>query len=225
MCLFFTTSASSVSVWEFFRFSVCISLTYRWTPLSDGDRGGGDSRIHSGGDYHEGLRIRVLVRNLASPHRTRSSTSSKTSEALGNALGVTAANVNISPHAASPRRALHEPVAICHGTNTHQQWTTDFCGSDAPPPRGSRWRHRTSCDWHSGLDYLGELLDSNSTPGQRYWALVYHLLKPGNLPASTPWTQIMCEKEAHVTHGTARSTLPLQHGTCDSHVLGRRYTD
>ena len=46
-------------------------------------------------------------------------------EALESTLGVTAANANISPHAASIRRAWPWSWALCHGTSSNQQWTTD----------------------------------------------------------------------------------------------------
>ena len=56
-------------------------------------------------------------------------------EALESTSGVTAANANISPRAASIRRAWHGSWALCHGTSSNQQWTTDLHGSDAPPLR------------------------------------------------------------------------------------------
>ena len=57
-------------------------------------------------------------------------------EALGSTSGVTAANLNISPHAASIRRVWHESWALCRGTRSNQQWTpSDLPWSDAPPPR------------------------------------------------------------------------------------------
>ena len=51
-------------------------------------------------------------------------------EALEKALSITAANANISPHAASLRRAWHESWAICHERNTHQQCSMDLYVSD-----------------------------------------------------------------------------------------------
>ena len=48
-------------------------------------------------------------------------------------------------------------------------------------------------------NYPGELLDSNSAPGQRYWALVYHSLKPSNRLAWSPWNQFISEKK-HMEH-------------------------
>ena len=57
-------------------------------------------------------------------------------EALGSTSGLTAANFNISPHAASIRRVWHESWALCRGTRSNQQWTlSDLPWSDAPPPR------------------------------------------------------------------------------------------
>ena len=57
-------------------------------------------------------------------------------EALGSTSGVTAANLNISLHAASIRRVWHESWALCRGTRSNQQWTpSDLPWSDAPPPR------------------------------------------------------------------------------------------
>ena len=131
-------------------FSVCVSLTYRWTFLSDGDRCSLRWRLTKPFRRRtsRGATYRRLNSHLASPHRTRSSNSSKTfSSALkpwGMPLGITAANANISPHAASLHRAWHESWAICHERNTHQQ-----CSMDSR--RESRWRHRTSSDRHSGL--------------------------------------------------------------------------
>ena len=67
-------------------------------------------------------------------------------------------------------------------------------GSDAPPPRLAL---NTQNELRSAFraNYPGELLDSNSTPGQRYRALVYHSLKPENRLAWTQWTQIISEKK------------------------------
>ena len=57
-------------------------------------------------------------------------------EALGNALGVTAANAQISPHAASLRRAWHVSCAICHGGTliSNVRWT---CMGPTLPRRDS----------------------------------------------------------------------------------------
>ena len=60
--------------------------------------------------------------------------------------------------------------------------------------RSSRWRHNELRSAFQA-NYPGELLDSNSTPGQRYWALVCGSLKPENRLAWTPWTQIINEKK------------------------------
>ena len=70
----------------------------------------------------------------------------------------------------------------------------DLYGSDACPPRLTL---ETQNELRSAFRayYPGELLDSNSTPGQRYWALVYHSLKPNNRLAWTPWNQIISEKK------------------------------
>ena len=142
-------------------------------------------------------------------------------EVLGNTLGVTAASANISPHAASICRAWHESWALCHKTSSGRLQT---CFGLMLRRRSSRWRHNElrSAFW---ANYPGELLDSNSTPGQRYWALVcdYHL-KPGNRLTWTPGTQIINEKK-HMELLENKGRRPFQHGTFNSNVLGRCPTD
>ena len=141
-----------------------------------------------GGDHHEGLYIGFHVRPR---HHLLIEDILLNTEALGSTSGVTAANANIS---ASIRRAWHESWALCHGTSSNQQWSTDLHGSDAPPPRLTL-ETQNELRSASRANYQGELLDSNSTPGKRYWALVYHSLKPENRLARTPWTQIISEKK------------------------------
>ena len=95
-------------------------------------------------------------------------------EALGSNLGVTTANVNISPHAASIRHAWHESWALCHETSSNQQCSpSDWSWSEILPPRLTL---ETQNELRSAFraNYPGELLDTNSTPGQRYWAQIYH---------------------------------------------------
>ena len=65
---------------EFLRFSVCVSLTYRWTSLSDGDRCSLRWRLTNPFRRRtsRAATYRRLHSHLASLHRTRSSNSSKT---------------------------------------------------------------------------------------------------------------------------------------------------
>ena len=118
---------------------------------------GGDSRIYSRGNHHEGLFIGFTF--------TFGITSSDAleqliqdillnTEALGSTLGVTAANANISPHAASIRRAWHESWALCHGTAQISSGQRT-CMGPTLLRRGSRWRHKTSYARHSGQTNQG----------------------------------------------------------------------
>ena len=93
----------------------------------------------------------------------------------------------------------------------------------APPPRLTL---ETQNELRSAFraNFSGELLDSNSTPSQRYWAPVHHSLKPQTRLAWTPWTQIISEKKHMELFGKAR-TIPFQYGTAYSSVLGRRPRD
>ena len=118
----------------FFLFSVCFSSTDKWTLLSDGERCSLRWRLTNASR-------RPLSRG-ATYRRPFGTTSSDAleqhiqdillnTEALANALGVTAANVNTTGRA-----------IISSGQRTYTGPTL--------PRRDSHWRHRTSCDRLSG---------------------------------------------------------------------------
>ena len=45
------------------------------------------------------------------------------------------------------------------------------------------------------FNYVGELLEPATTPGLRYWADVFNMLRPGNALRWQPWNQVVCEKD------------------------------
>ena len=74
-------------------------------------------------------------------------------------------------------------------------------------------------------NYPGELPDSNSAPGQRYWALVHNALKPSNRLAWTPWNQFISEKK-HMDQMEKQGRRPCSSmELLTQNVLGRRSTD
>ena len=142
---------------EFFRFSVCVSLTCRWTS---------SVMAIAAVETHESIQEESITRGYVSASLSafwhhfigREQLIQDillNTEASGNAHWVTAANANISPHAANRL-----------GTNAHQQWSMDLYGATLSR-RDSRWRTQNELRSAFRANYLGELLDPNSTPGQR----------------------------------------------------------
>ena len=145
-------------------------------------------------------------------------------EALGSTLGVTAANANISPHAASICRAWHESWALCHRTSSNQQWTpSDLLWSDAPPPKLALETQRTTLSLPGKLSRRTARLKQHSRPAVLGTGLrLLETRKPLRVDALDPDHQ---RAEAHGALGEERPTTPFQHGTLNSDVLGRCPTD
>ena len=109
--------------------------------------------------------------------------------------GVTAANVNISPDAASIRRACHESWAFCHGTSSNQQWTlSHWSWSDAFPAEAHDGDTKRST-LGIPIELSRGIVGTHSTPGKRCWAQAYCSLKLENRLTWTPWNQIISEKK------------------------------
>ena len=141
---------------------------------------GWDLRICAGGNYHEEIRVGPMFAfGITSSNALQQLIHDLllNTETLGGPAGVTAANVNVLPHAASIRRAWHESWALCHGTSSLQQWTPSDLSWSNPPPPPPKLTLETQNELRSAFqaNYPGELLDTNSTPGQRYWAQVFTL--------------------------------------------------
>ena len=134
-------------------------------------------------------------------------------EALGSTLGVTAANANISPHAASIRRAWHESWALCHRTSSNQQWTpSDLLWSDAPPPKLTLETQRAALGIPGKLSRRTARLKQHSRPAVLGTGLRLPLetREPSHVDALDPDHQ---RDEAHGALGDERPTTPFQHGT------------
>ena len=91
-------------------------------------------------------------------------------EALGSTLGVTAANANISPHAASIHRAWPGSWALCGRAQTSSGQRT--CMGPTLLRRGSPWRHETSYVRHSGQTNQGNCSTQRAlqASGIGYWS-------------------------------------------------------
>ena len=152
---------------------------------------GGDSRIHAGGDCHEGLRNGVLLRiwhhflGCAQAGHPRHSP-----------WGMPWRSPQQMPKSHRTQRAF-----AVHGTSPGRFAMEEHSSAMFA---GLVWVRRSSAETHAEdtegasistqANYPGELLDSNSAPGQRYWALVYNALKPSNRLAWTPWNQFISER-------------------------------
>ena len=134
-------------------------------------------------------------------------------EALENTLGVTAANVNISPHAASIRRAWHETWALCHGTSSISSGQPT-CMGPTLASRDSRWRHTTRVIAQLKQHARPVVLCSNLPP--------LETRKPSRVDAEDPDHQ---REDAHGAPGEEMPTTPFQPGTLNPNVLGRYSTD
>ena len=158
---------------------------------------GWDSRIYSGGNHHEGLYIGFHVRlrhHLLGSARATHPRHPSEHRSLGKHLW---GHRSKCEHLAA--RSKHPScVARVVGALPRDELKSAV-------DNGLAWVRRSSTEARPGdtkratLGIPGkltrELLDSNRTPGQRYWALVYHSLKPENRLAWTPWTQIISEKK------------------------------
>ena len=159
---------------------------------------GWDSRIYSGGNHHQGLQIGFPVRfrhhllgRAGATHPRHPSEHRSLGKHLRGHRSKCEHLAARSKHPSCVARAVGAVPRdeLKSAMENGLAWVRTLLR------RGSRWRHKNELRSAFRANFPGELLDSNSTPSQRYWALVYPFLKPENRLAWTPWTQIISEKK------------------------------
>ena len=186
---------------------------------------GWDLRICAGGNYHEEIRVGpMFALGITSSNALQQLVHDLllNTEALGGLAGVTAANVNVSPHAASIRRAWHESWALCHETSSLQQWTpSDLSWSNPPSPRrSSRWRHRTNYARLSRrtIHENCSTRTARQANGTGPRSSLFETREPSHVDAVDSDHK---RKGAHGALGEERPTIQFQRGIFDPDVLGR----